>query len=175
MAKNEDRTMMTKTNGEGSRNAYIGDDDVGSNKYSYQERILLSPNVAVGFVGDGSVNTSEISSWDIRLETSSSWTNETWMHPFSPSIQGLLENFPQVSRILIQSSNLPSNTKKLYTTGATKPSSSLSFSSSLLDDVPILGAGDGGLLGVSLGDTLGAGVGTGLGGGVGTGVGGGVG
>ena len=138
MAKNEDRTMMTKTNGEGNRNAYIGDDDVGSNKYSYQERILLSPNVAVGFGGDGSVNTSEISSWDIRLETSSSWTNETWMHPFSPSIQGLLENFPQVSRILIQSSNLPSNTASSSRVSTSSPAASL------LDDVPILGAGDGG-------------------------------
>ena len=121
--------------------SYIKNNDY----YSYQERILLSP-VVVGAAtshGDGLATSSsgsntssggrggKIASWNVRLETYSEFNENTWMHPFSASLQGIFEQFPQVYRILIQSSSSPSNTYE-----------SSSSSKISMDEIPILGLDD---------------------------------
>jgi hypothetical protein len=67
--------------------------------------------------------------WQVRLESLSQWSNDTWAHPFAQELQGILQLFPQVTRILIQSSSAPSHSYF----------SSDSTTSAVLDTIPALG------------------------------------
>jgi hypothetical protein len=79
--------------------------------YSYQERILLEP-------------IQSNSNWNIRLESHASWKVDTVVHPFNQRVSTLLEQFPNVVRVLLQTASAPSR----------------SIPSSALDDVPTLQA-----------------------------------
>ena len=61
--------------------------------YSFQERILLEP-----------LQTN----WNIRLESHASWKVDTVVHPFSQRVSTLLEQFPNVVRVLLQTGSAPS-------------------------------------------------------------------
>jgi hypothetical protein len=62
--------------------------------YSYQERVLLEP--------------LDESNWNIRLESHASWKVDTLVHPFSQRVSTLLELFPNVVRVLLQTASAPS-------------------------------------------------------------------
>jgi hypothetical protein len=101
--------------------------------FSYQERVLLSPPSSLPEEPDVSRRrgtSSSNSPWQVRLESLSQWSNDTWAHPFAQELQGILQLFPQVTRILIQSSSAPSNSYSSTSTAA----------AAVLDTIPALGS-----------------------------------